>query len=501
MKKVLISVLFLILILGFVSALECGEGKKLVYQKMGNCGQGETNEAIAMCVDKNATGCVFAIPNEAKPACWLDNQIQSYNNLPFYYDEGEIMGSDTYYFDTHRYKWTNYSANWYSCVCENGFWEEAGDTNQELCESGIGVGKTLLHFDSISKNVWINKDFVEGENENFTWTHTIYYGDSTGYIRALWGTYWDIKRMLLPIAADSFCAAKGEGNAIDVQTELNNGVYEACSLISSDGICAEVQKFKTPPGTEIVTQITCKGHKKISTGFCCGDDCFEHFVDGEDGTSACCDSPNKIVINGKCVEEIHDVGVEVDAPENVSTGNDVEVKVKVKNKGNQNEEVEVEFAVEDENETIVHEEKKTISLEVEEEKEVNFIWKAIEGIYNFFIRANIENDENLIDNEVIKSVTVTTLPYQCVDSDGGLNYEVAGKASLQISATRIRSYVDGCKASSTDFLGDFDNNIGPGGGPVIKNKVTDYLYEAVCENNKPALTIYECNCYNGECIE
>jgi len=117
------------------------------------------------------------------------------------------------------------------------------------------------------------------------------------------------------------------------------------------------------------------------------------------------------------------------------------------------------------------------------------------------VRAEIDEDNNLIDNEVIKSVTVTTLPYQCVDSDGGLNYETAGRASLQISSTRIRSYVDGCKASSTDFLGDFDNNIGPGGGAVVKDKLTKYLYEAICENNKPKIVIEECDCYNGVCVK
>ena len=364
----------------------CGDdaNEKWLSQKMGSCGMASDNSLNGVCVTSDDKGCVFAIPNSAKPACWLPNQVGAYDNSVYYYGEGKLMGWDigTFYG----------RADWYSCMCENNTWVEASDNNKNLCEAGIGVAKTLTYLNPVPKNVWM---------ENF----------------------------------------------------------------------------------------------------CCGDDCFEFYKIGSDGTSACCNSSEKVVAEGKCYDDIHDVEINATAPSNATEGENIEVKTKVKNKGGHNEEVKVEFSVENEANTSAHQETKTISLNIGETKEVNFIWKAITGVYNFIVRAKIDSDENLIDNEVIKGVTVAMIPYQCVDSDGGLNYEVSGKASLQISSTRIRSYVDGCKASSTDFLGDFDNNIGPGGGPVIKNQETNYLYEAVCENNKPAMKIKECECYNGICIE
>jgi len=93
-----------------------------------------------------------------------------------------------------------------------------------------------------------------------------------------------------------------------------------------------------------------------------------------------------------------------------------------------------------------------------------------------------------------------TEEYECIDSDGGKDYYVFGKASLQVSPTRIRSYKDSCKNRWSNFLGDFDNNKGPGGGPVIKGKQTPYLYEAICKRGKPSMIIKKCKCLNGVCI-
>jgi len=97
--------------------------------------------------------------------------------------------------------------------------------------------------------------------------------------------------------------------------------------------------------------------------------------------------------------------------------------------------------------------------------------------------------------------------YECVDSDvnsqfpDGKNYWTQGKASLQVSETRIRSYKDSCKDYSTDFFGDFENNIGPGGGPVVYGRTTPYLYEAVCgRDGNPTVVLKECNCLDGVCV-
>lgn len=383
MRKIIFIGLFLVLFLSFISAVDCGTGKKFVYQKMGSCGSAKTETSIGMCVDENATGCVFAIPGN-NPSCWNSGQIANYDNAMFYYGEGKLMGWDT----GNLYG----RAEWYDCICKNNIWIEASDNNQQLCEAQIGVSKTLTFLNPLPKQKWM-------------------------------------------------------GNS------------------------------------------------------CCGDDCFEFYKVGGDGTSTCCDSFDKIVVGGKCYNNIHDVEINVTIPSNATAGDDLKVETRIKNKGSHDEEVDVEFEVKNETNSTIHQETKTISLEMKETKEISFVWKAIEGIYNFFVRAKISNDENLIDNEVIKKVTVATLPYQCADSDGGLNYTKEGKASLQISSTRIRSFIDGCKVSSTNFLGNFDNNIGPGGGAVIKDKLTGYLYEAICKDNKPAMVVHECNCFNGECIQ
>lgn len=376
-----------------------GAGEKYIFQKMGNCDMASDIPLNGKCVTSEDTGCMFAIPSGTKPSdpetgevCWLPNQAQTYNHLVYYYNPGELMGSNTPYFDIYSHVWRNFSANWYSCVCENNVWVEAGDSRQELCEAGAGIAKTLTFLNPVPQNVWMDD-------------------------------------------------------------------------------------------------------------FCCGDDCFEHHIVGEDETKACCKNSEQIVVKGVCYDDISDVEVEIaEAPENSNVEQEVEVKTKVKNKGVHEEEVDVEFSVEDEEENVIHEETKTINLKMGETKNVNFVWKAIEGVYKFFVRVDIEGDENSSDNEDSSQIEVSGVVYLCSDSDGGLDYFNTGKASLQVSSTRIRSYKDSCKNNPTDFLGDFDNNIGPGGGPVVYDKVTPYLYEAICQNGKPTMKLHNCDCLNGKCI-
>jgi len=383
-----------------VSGYCCGDNSNetYVWQKMGNCDMAQNDTSRGVCVTPESKGCAFAIPDGAKPfepatgkSCWLSNQAAGYNNQVFYYDEGEIMGSDTPYFDIYDRRWTNYHADWYSCVCENNVWVEAGDSQQELCESEIGVAKTLTYFEPVPENVWMNN-------------------------------------------------------------------------------------------------------------FCCGDDCFEFYRQGNDGTSACCKEFNNIVIGGICYNPdgvFHDVSAEITSPSNANTGESITINADVENLGTYEEEIVVNFYVDN-----ILKETKTINLLKSGISKINFIWKATEGIHNLLIKALIGSDKDLTNNEDDAVINVTTPPvvYFCSDSDGGLNYNEAGKASLQVSATRIRSYKDSCKNNPTNFFGNFDNNIGPGGGPVVKDKITPYLYEAFCKDGKPAMVIKECSCLNGKCI-
>ncbi|MBU1501269.1 MAG: hypothetical protein KJ905_00650 [Nanoarchaeota archaeon] len=280
-----------------------------------------------------------------------------------------------------------------------------------------------------------------------------------------------------------------------------------------------------------------------SEGFCCGDDGFEFYTQGTDETSACCAGADYFVEDGICREKVHDVAVEVVAPTNANAGEDVEVKAKVSNKGDFNENVSVIFSVEDGEGNITYEDNKNIiDLKKNNTEEVSFIWSAVKGVYNLVLEVFADDDSDESNNEATGVINISApvqepeppecsigeikcegtnyftcvvdewfgkgevpgkcgveIPTSCEDTDGGLDYFTAGNAKLKLDG-KYKGRKDVCKRKSTTNLGDFLNNVGVGGGHVVYNEYTNYLYEAYCKNGIPSTKIKECDCYNGACI-
>jgi len=96
-----------------------------------------------------------------------------------------------------------------------------------------------------------------------------------------------------------------------------------------------------------------------------------------------------------------------------------------------------------------------------------------------------ESDEE--NNILKKTIEFYKLDNQCIDSDGGKNYYIKGEAHVWRDSTSI-GFIDCCKKDTT-------------GGKCEEE--APYLYEAMCENNKPTIFIYECpkGCRNGICVE
>jgi len=370
--------------------------------------------------------------------------------------------------------------------------------------------------------------------------------------------------------------------------------------------------------------------------YCCGDDYSEFFIEGNDGTSTCCSGENYFVEGGKCFEKIHDVVVrDLNSPSGLNAEEDVEIEAEVSNEGDYDENVNVSFYVDEEIEGT-----KMISLVAGENKKVNFIWRALEGIHVLFVKVFISNDYDESNNEINVEVDVeeeenchlgelggwnycsadckcsagegdcdsdddcgaglkcvndvggaygftsttdvcVAVDYvshyekkcynsdawwydsnnvrkdkyadcefgcsngQCVgeesecsigetkcdgtnyficvneewasqgevpgkcgveieavceDSDGGLDYSTAGDAKMKLNG-KYKGFKDSCKTSTTTNLGDVLNNVGPGGGAIVYNEYTDYLYEAYCKNGVPSIKVENCDCYNGACID
>ena len=89
--------------------------------------------------------------------------------------------------------------------------------------------------------------------------------------------------------------------------------------------------------------------------------------------------------------------------------------------------------------------------------------------------------------------------YVCEDSDEGLDYEEAGSAKIKLNG-KYRGYIDTCKMEKTTNLGDLLGRVIPGGGSVVYNEITPYLYEAYCKKRLPAIKVVECDCFNGACV-
>ncbi|MBU2615645.1 MAG: hypothetical protein KKC19_00925 [Nanoarchaeota archaeon] len=152
---------------------------------------------------------------------------------------------------------------------------------------------------------------------------------------------------------------------------------------------------------------SCNSEMYCYNSFCCGNDATESFIDGEDGSSACCFGADYFVENGNCSRKIHDVGVRsVNAPSSADAGQNVKVEAEVFNNGDYDEEVNVKFYVDN-----VVKETKSIRLEEGMGKGVSFFWGAVEGIHELLVRVFVSGDSDDSDNENSVEINVK------VDSD------------------------------------------------------------------------------------
>lgn len=105
----------------------------------------------------------------------------------------------------------------------------------------------------------------------------------------------------------------------------------------------------------------------------------------------------------------------------------------------------------------------------------------------FFVNISATDDYN---GQTVYSSSYVDLKIEpttttCTDSDGGLNYEISGRALI-------------------DGIGTYDCCLNQQGyGPCVDNIVTPYLGEAYCSNGVPSINYITCDkgCLNGACVD
>lgn len=116
-------------------------------------------------------------------------------------------------------------------------------------------------------------------------------------------------------------------------------------------------------------------------------------------------------------------------------------------------------------------------------------------VYGYDLNGNSENTDT--NPSYVRVMITTANIISCTDSDGGANYYTYGAATPGSSAIEGRS--DCCKTQYSTNMGDAVNHIGTGGGSCVSSGI--YLYEAICQNGIPYMTVYACpnGCQNGFC--
>ncbi len=139
---------------------------------------------------------------------------------------------------------------------------------------------------------------------------------------------------------------------------------------------------------------------------------------------------------------------------------------------------EVEFIIHTENDSIPENFKVELSGDLTGSQEFYLVANSTKDVIFYFIMPT--NNVNII----IKTYHL----YECV--------ETVDKARIP----GVGGYVDCCKLNYTTNLGDFMNNIGPGGGACISDELTPYLYKSYCNTRGyPTVKIIECECLNKIC--